>query len=113
MESTRQKKVSRLVQKELSIIFQYNSRDLFKGVIITVTVVHITPDLTIAKVYLSLFPADNKTDFLDQVKKKSSFIRHELSKKIRHQVKSIPELSFYLDDSLDYVDNIEQLLKDS
>ena len=113
MESTRQKKVSRLIQKELSIIFQYNSRDLFSGVIITVTVVHVTPDLSIAKVYLSLFPADNKNDFLDQVKRKSSFLRYELSKKIRHQVKSIPELSFYLDDSLDYVDNIEQLLKDS
>ncbi len=113
MESIRQKKVSRLIQKELSTIFQYNSRDLFKGLIITVTVVHVTPDLAIAKVYLSLFPADNKDDFLEQVKKRSGFIRHELSKKIRHQVKSIPELAFYLDDSLDYVDNIEQLLKDS
>lgn len=113
MESTRQKKVSRLIQKELALIFQYNSRDLFKGLIVTVTVVHVTPDLAMAKVYLSLFPADNKNDFLDHVKRKSSFLRHELSKKIRYQVKFIPELSFYLDDSLDYVENIEQLLKDS
>jgi len=113
MESTRQKKVSRLIQKELAIIFQHNSRNLFKGIIVTVTVVHVTPDLSVAKVYLSFFPSDNKNDFLDQVKMKSSFLRHELARKIRHQVKSIPELSFYLDDSLDYVENIEQLLKDS
>lgn len=111
MESTRQKKVARMVQKELAVIFQQESRNLFKGKIVTVTVVHVTPDLALAKVYLSLFPANDKSAFLESIKEKSKTIRHELSKKIRYQVKTIPDLAFFIDDSLDYVENIERLLK--
>ncbi len=113
MESTRQKKVSRLIQKELSIIFQQNARSFSNLTIITVTVVHVSPDLGLAKIYLSLFPSDNKDELLEKIIEKTSFLRNELSKKIRHQVRSIPELAFYLDDSLDYADNIDQLLKNS
>ncbi len=111
MESTRQKKVARLVQKELAVLFQKESRKLFNGQIVTVTVVHITPDLGLAKVYLSIFPGKDKEDQLKHILEKSKWIRHELSKRIRHQVKGIPELSFFIDDSLDYVENIERLLK--
>ena len=111
MESTRQKKVARLIQKELAILFQQGSKNLFMGKMVTVTVVHVTPDLALAKVYLSLFPPEDKEDLLKMIEEKNKFIRHELSKKIRHQVKGIPELSFYIDDSLDYVENIERLLK--
>ncbi len=112
MESTRQKRVARMIQKELAVIFQKESRNLFQGKLISVTVVHVTPDLAQAKVYLSFFPAENKDEFLEIINEKNKFIRYELSKKIRHQVKSIPELVFFVDDSLDYVENIENLLKD-
>ena len=112
MESTRQKKVARMIQKELAVIFQQESRNLFKGKLISVTVVHVTPDLALAKVHLSFFPSDDRDKFLRIIEGKNKFIRHELSKKIRYQVKSIPELAFYIDDSLDYVENIENLLKD-
>jgi len=111
MESTRQKRVARLIQKELAIIFQQASQAVFKGKMVSVTVVHVTPDLALAKVYLSLFPGKEKEDIMEQVVEKNKWIRHELSKKIRHQVKTIPELSFFIDDSLDYVENIDRLLK--
>lgn len=111
MESTRQKKVSRLIQKELSMIFQASSRGMFNSVMITVTVVHVTPDLALAKAYLSLFPSENKEELLEEIKEKTGYFKRELSQKIRHQVRSIPDLAFYLDDSIDYVENIEKLLK--
>lgn len=112
MESTRQKKVARMIQKELALIFQHESQALFQGKMISVTVVHVTPDLAQAKVFLSFFPSDNLEEFLKKVNEKNKYIRHEMSKKIRHQVKSIPELIFFIDDSLDYVENIENLLKE-
>jgi len=111
MESTRQKRVARLIQKELAVIFQQASRTVFDGKMVSVTVVHVTPDLALAKVYLSLFPGKEKESIMEVIDDKHKWIRHELSKKIRHQVKSIPELSFFIDDSLDYIENIERLLK--
>jgi len=111
MESTRQKKVARLVQKELGNYFQRGSSSLSPGRIITVTVVRISPDLSLAKVYLSIFPSDNITEVLQTILDNRKIIRHELGKKIRHQLRVVPELAFFLDDTLDYVDNIEELLK--
>ena len=101
-----------MIQKELAVTFQKESRNLFQGKLISVTVVHVTPDLAQAKVYLSFFPTENKDEFLEVINVKNKFIRHELSKNIRHQVKSIPELIFIVDDTLDYLENIENLLKD-
>ena len=101
-----------MIQKELALIFQHESQPLFHGKIISVTVVHVTPDLAQAKVFLSFFPSDNSEEFLENVNEKNKYIRYEMSKKIRHQVKSIPELVFFIDDSLDYVENIENLLKE-
>lgn len=111
MESTRQKRVARLIQKELAIIFQQSSQAVFNGKMVSVTVVHVTPDLALAKVYLSLFPGKEKESILEHILDRNKWIRHELSKKIRHQVKTIPELTFYIDDSLDYIENIDRLLK--
>jgi len=101
-----------MIQKELALIFQHESQTLFQGKMISVTVVHVTPDLAQAKVFLSFFPSDNSDEFFENLNKKNKYIRHEMSKKIRHQVKSIPELVFFVDDSLDYADNIENLLKE-
>lgn len=111
MESTRQKKVARLMQKELGNYFQKESSLLSPGKIITVTIVRISPDLSLAKVYLSIFPSDNTEGVLHGITKKRKTIRYELGKNVRHQLRAIPELAFFVDDSLDYVDNIDGLLK--
>ena len=112
MESTRQKKVSRLLQKELGIIFQKKGRE-FGNKMISVTTVRISPDLGVAKVYLSIFPTqkEGEENTIDLVKNHSSQIRNELGKLVRNQLRVVPELAYFIDDSLDYIDNIEDLLK--
>lgn len=110
MESTRQLKVSRLLQKDLGEIFQRESRNLFRGAMITVTKVNVTPDLALAKVYLSLFAVENKDDLLEQIRSHTREIRYKLGQRIGKQVRVVPELNFFLDDSLDYIENIERLL---
>ena len=110
MESTRQHKISRLIQKELAEYFQRESRSFFPNKLITVTMVRVTSDLSIARVYLSIFPAGKDEDLLGPVTGHSGKIRNELAKKVRHQLRKIPELEFFLDDSLDYADNIDRLL---
>ena len=111
MDSVRQNKIARLLQKELAEIFQKESKNLFNGKIITVTVVRITPDLNIARVYLSIFPLKESEDFDFIVNQNIKIIRNHLGKRIRHQLRNVPELVFYHDDSLDYIDNINKLLK--
>ena len=110
MTSTRQQKVSRLLQKELGPIFQQMAPE-FEGNMITVTVVRISPDLSVAKVYLSIFPGKNKEEVLEKIREKTPAVRGLLGNIIRNQVRIIPALYFYLDDSLDYIDNIDRLLK--
>jgi ribosome-binding factor A len=110
MESTRQQKVSRLLQKDLGEIFQVEVRNLFGNVMITVTKVHVTKDMSIAKIYLSLFGTNNKEELLKNIRHHGNEIRYKLGKRIGKQVRAIPELKFYEDDSLDYIENIEKLL---
>lgn len=110
MESTRQLKISRLLQKDLGEIFLRESRKLAQGAMITVTKVHVTPDLAIAKVFLSLFATEDKSILLKHIQKHGKEIRFNLGKRIGKQIRVVPELVFYLDDSLDYIDNIERLL---
>ena len=111
MESIRQNKIARLLQKELAEIFQKESKNLFTGKLITVTVVRVTPDLSLAKVYLSIFPFKENDDSFSIVNQSVKTIRNSLGKKIRHQLRIVPELAFYQDDSLDYIENISKLLK--
>ncbi len=110
MDSTRQNKVARLLQKELSQIFQRLGNEL-GGKLFTVTVVRISPDLSVARVYLSIFPKNKDEDPLEAVNGHNSHIRYELGRKVRNQLRIVPELSFFIDDSLDYIDNIDNLLK--
>lgn len=112
MESTRQKKISRLLQKELAIIFQQDAPAVFGNMLFTVTTVRITEDLSIAKVYLSIFPVKDTENLLKKIKEKTTFFRNILAKKIRHQIRVIPELHFFIDDSADYADEINRLLKE-
>ena len=111
MDSVRQNKIARLIQKELASIFLAESRNLFPGRMVTVTVVRVSPDLGLAKVYLSVFPHNKEEDFIALVTPHSKQIRNVLGRNIRHQVRVIPDLAFYIDDSMDYVEKIDRLLK--
>jgi ribosome-binding factor A len=111
MDSTRQKKISRLLQKELGGIFQRKTNE-FGGKMITVTTVRISPDLSIAKIYLSIFPKKKEGDeTMSDIKFHTSQIRNELGRIVGKQLRIVPELHFFEDDSLDYIDNIDNLLK--
>jgi ribosome-binding factor A len=109
--STRQNKIGRLIQKELSELFRRETRMLFQGKMITVTVVRVTRDMSLARCYLSIFPSDNAPEILDEINNRRSHLRGELGRIVRHQLRVIPDLEFFLDDSLDYIENIDNLLK--
>jgi len=111
MYTTRQNKVSRLIQKELSAIFQLNSRSLFEGRLISVTTVRISPDLSVARVYISIFPIERRDEIHEIVKEQGRKLRLDLGTKVGKQLRIIPQLSFFIDDSLDYADNIDKLLQ--
>lgn len=110
MESTRQAKIARLLQKELSEIFRRETAKTH-GVLVTVSTVRVSPDLSVAKVYLSIFPSEKGPELLESVKESARTIRYELAQTVRFQLRKTPELAFFLDDSLDYLENIDQLLK--
>lgn len=109
METTRQNKIARLIQKDLSNIFQAQTRQT-RGILVSVSVVRISPDLSVAKAYLSIFPSEKAQEILNNINEHASEIRYELGNLERHQLRIIPELKFFIDDSLDYVDNIDRLL---
>lgn len=111
MASIRQEKVAKLVQQELSIIFQQGARSTYRGAMITVTTVRMSPDLGNARVYLSIFAPGDKGDMLQLVRSNISSIRYELGNKVRHQLRGVPNLDFHIDDSLDYAERIDDLLK--
>lgn len=110
-ESTRQKKVSRLIQKEIADIFLRKGNEYAPGKMISITKVRISPDLSFAKVYISIYPSGNQTDILHIVQDHAPRIRYDLGHKVRSQLRIVPEIAFFIDDSLDYIDNINKLLK--
>lgn len=109
MESTRQAKIARLIQKELSEIFRQQTAKTH-GVIVSVSQVRVSPDLSIARAYLSVFPSGKAQEMIDSINASARTIRYELAQRVRFQLRKIPELFFHLDDSLDYIDNIDKLL---
>ncbi|MCD6347058.1 MAG: 30S ribosome-binding factor RbfA [Bacteroidales bacterium] len=110
MESKRQQRVARLLQKDLAEIMRVNSRKFATGVIISVTVVRLSPDLGLAKVYLSVFPSGKSKEVIESITQHSKSIRYELGTKVGKQLRIVPELRFYLDDSIDYAAHIDDLL---
>ena len=110
MQETRQNKIARLLQKELSIIFQEQTRSMH-GVMISVTRVKVSPDLSICTAYLSIFPSEKGEELIKNITRNEKPLRYELGTRIRHQMRIIPELRFYIDDSLDYIERIDELLK--
>lgn len=111
MESTRQKKVSRLIQKELADIFLRRGSEFAHGKLISITKVRISPDLSFAKVYLSIFPATDQTNIIISIQEHSQKIRFDLGQKVKSQLRIVPDIAFHIDDSLDYIDKIDKLLK--
>lgn len=109
METTRQAKIARLLQKELSEIFRQQTAKTH-GVIVSVSNVRVSPDLSIARAYLSVFPSDKAEAMLASINNSAKTIRYELAQRVRYQLRKTPELSFYLDDSLDYIEHIDSLL---
>lgn len=112
MESRRQQKVSRLVQKEISGILQKDGSMIYGSALVTVTQVRITPDLLVARIYLSIFNTGELQDVLDSIAGHAGEIRFKLGNKLRSQVRRVPELEFYLDDTLDSVFRMEEIFKD-
>ena len=110
METTRQHKIARLIHKGLGMIFQRESRNLFGGAMITVTKVNIAKDLSVAKVYLSLFGVKDKEELLQEIREHTKTLRRQLGSHVHNQLRIIPELHFFMDDSLDYIENIDHLL---
>ena len=110
MQETRQNKIARLLQKELSVIFQEQTRSLH-GVMVSVTRVKISPDLSVCTAYLSIFPSEKSEEMIKNITKNDKQIRYELGTRVRYQLRIIPELRFFIDDSLDYIERIDELLK--
>ena len=110
MQETRQNKIARLLQKELSIIFQEQTRGMH-GVMVSVTRAKISPDLSICTAYLSVFPSEKGEEILTNINASAKQIRYELGTRVRNQLRIIPELRFFIDDSLDYIERIDELLK--
>ncbi len=110
METTRQNKIARLLQKELSDIFQKQTQAMH-GVLVSVSAVRISPDMSIARAYLSIFPSERAEEIIKNINENTKSIRFEIGTRVRHQLRIIPEFKFFIDDSLDYIEKIDSLLK--
>ena len=121
METTRQHKIARLLQKELDgevAVFVHVYAEIFllqtkamHGVLVSVSKTYISPDMSICRAYLSIFPSERGEEIVRNINANAATLRFELGKRVRHQLRIIPELKFFIDDSLDYAENIDRLLK--
>jgi ribosome-binding factor A len=111
METNRQKKIAGVIQKDLVDVLQSAARDGVKGVLISVTKVQVTSDLSQAKVFLSIFPNAKRDELLEGIKSNAPLIRHELAQRTKNQLRRVPGLAFFIDDSLDYIENIDASLQ--
>lgn len=110
MKPTRDEKINRMLQKELGDILLLYAKKL-QGVLISVSEVKVSTDLAVARVYLSIFPEAGAAEVFAQVKADGKMLRFELGRRVRHQLRVVPEITFVLDDTLNYLDNIDRLLK--
>ena len=110
METTRQQKIARLFQKELSEIFRVHTAKM-GGVLVSVSAVRVSPDLSIARAYLSIFPSERANEIIESINHSARSVRYELAQRVRYQLRKTTELTFFIDDSLDYIEHIDSLLK--
>lgn len=111
MENTRQQKIAKQIQKDVAEIFQKEGAGIVRGSLVTVTAVRMSPDLGYAKIYVSIFPFEQSEATMKAIERNNWFLRRALGQRIRNQLRSVPELQFFLDDSLEYIEHIEQALK--
>lgn len=111
METKRQQRIAKLLQKDMGEIFQQEMQGIASGVLLTVTKVKVSPDLSLARFYISIFGTHDKEAVVKRINGKAGEIRGHLGRRVRHQLRHVPEIQFYEDDSLDYIDNIDNLLK--
>ena len=110
-ESTRQLKVAGQIKRDMVEIIRGRGMAAFDGALVTVSGVKISSDLAVAKVYLSIFPSSKTQGVMQTIEQMSSSLRGELGRRVAKQLRIVPELTFYVDDSLDYVEHIDELLK--
>jgi ribosome-binding factor A len=110
METTRQNKIARLIQKELSDIFQRQTSRM-RGVLVSVSACRISPDLSVCRVYLSVFPSERAEELVGNINANQKQVRYDLGRRVGQQLRIIPELKFFVDDSLDYAEHIDELLR--
>ncbi|MBQ5737880.1 MAG: 30S ribosome-binding factor RbfA [Alistipes sp.] len=110
MDSTRQQKIARLIQRDIAEILQKDLADVTRGKLVTVTAARVSPDLGYAKIYISVFPFNESQELLNKIKEEGWLVRKILGGRIRNQLKIVPELEFFIDDSLEYIENIDNLL---
>ena len=109
MQTTRLEKITRLVQKELSNIFRLETAKT-TGLLVSVSNVRLSPDLSVARVHLSVFPSERAEELVKNINANTTAIRYDLAQRVRYQLRRVPELNFYVDDSLDYIEHIDSLL---
>lgn len=111
METTRQQKIAKQIQKDVAEIFQKEGAALVRGLLVTVTGVRVSPDFGYAKIYVSVFPFDRSAELMKTLEHQNWFVRRALGQRLRNQLKNVPEIQFFLDGSLEYIEHIEQALK--
>lgn len=111
METNRQKKIAGIIQKDIAEVLQNDARNGMPGVIISVTKVAVTSDLSQAKIYISVFPQQKRDLIVKGIQEHTSVIRYELAKRTKNQLRRMPELLFYTDDTLDYIETINNALQ--
>ena len=111
METTRQQKIAKQIQKDAADIFQKEGAPIVRGALVTVTAVRVSPDFSYAKIYVSIFPFEQSDEVMQRLEHQNWFIRRALGQRLRNQLKNVPEIQFFLDDSLEYIENIDKALK--
>ncbi len=112
METKRQKRIAKIIQKDLADILQGEIRkNGIKNLLISVTKVYVTPDLSLARAYISVFPPDKANEILENINNNAKQIKHEVAQRVKHQLRKMPDLEFYHDDTLDYIEKIDRELK--
>lgn len=107
----RQEKIERQIQRDVAEIFQKEAADILRGILVTVTGVRVSPDFSYAKIYVSIFPFEKSAVVMADLKQQNWFIRRALGQRLRNQLKSVPEIEFFLDDSLEYIEKIDRAMK--
>ena len=111
METNRQKKIAGVIQQDIADIIQKSISATIGGILISVTKVRVTSDLSEAKVYISVFPTKDRDSIIEQTIKQTKPIRYQLAQRTKHQLRRVPNLHFFIDDSLDYIDDIDKALR--